>query len=255
MKQFKNKEMKEALSALRQNENEVTIERMNTCLISGQLIAPAQWDKPPVENENGQMVFEPDTKFQLLVIADDQGNYYFPMFTSMEELRKWDKNNETESLVMTFEQYLPFIEMSKNDVFGIVLNAYSENVPISCQYILDLNADRLKNLTEHQVTSDELFDLRDPVGKVDDLRQSLIGVGQHYSEIKAIYLKERLVKNQPSHWFIVVDMVPENPKLFQILGESARPYAKGKGIEFLFASTPEGKKIVQENQGIYQETN
>ena len=115
MKQFKNKEMKEALSALRQNENEVTIDRMNTCLISGQLIAPAQWDKPPVENENGQMVFEPDTKFQLLVIADDQGNYYFPMFTSMEELRKWDKNNETESLVMTFEQYLPFKEGRGND--------------------------------------------------------------------------------------------------------------------------------------------
>lgn len=255
MKHFVNKEMKNALVALRENENELTIQQMNDCLISGQLLAPAQWDKDPVEDEKGQMVFEPDTKFQLLVIADDQGNYYFPMFTSMEELKKWDRENQTESLVMTFEQYLPFIEMSKEDVYGIVLNAYSENVPLTCQYILDLNADRMKNLTEHQVTSDEMFDLREPVGNVEQLRQSLIGVGQHYPEIKAIYLKERLVKNQPSHWFIVVDMHPENPKLFQILGESARPYAKGKGIEFLFASTPEGQKISNENEAIYKENN
>lgn len=253
MKTFKNTEMKRAIVALRQNENALTIQQMNDALITGQLLAPAQWDKAPEADENGQMVFAPDTKFQLLVIADDQGNYYFPAFTSMEELKKWDHNNETESLIMTFEQFLPFIEMSKDDVVGIVVDPYSENVPLTCQYILDLNKDRMKDLTEHHVTSDERFNLREPVGNVEELKDNLIAVGQAHQEIKAIYLKERLVKGQPSHWFIVVDMQPENPKLFQVLGESSRPFAKGKGIEFLFASTPEGQRIAHHSQAIYAE--
>ena len=67
MKTFKNTEMKKAIVALRQNENALTIQQMNDALITGQLLAPAQWDKAPEADENGQMVFAPDTKFQLLV--------------------------------------------------------------------------------------------------------------------------------------------------------------------------------------------
>ena len=62
-----------------------------------------------------------------------------------------------------------------------------------------------------------------------------------------------MVKGKPSHWFVMVDMDPENPEIFRSMGTTCAPVAKGKGIEFMFASTPQGEKIAQENEPIYQE--
>lgn len=250
--EFKNDKMKAAMRALRDKENQFTIQHMVDSLITSQLLVPAQWDKDPVE-EQGQMIFSPDTKFQLMVINDDRNNCYFPMFTSMEELKKWDTENEIQSLVMSFEQYLPFVEISKDTVRGIVVNPYSENVPFTCDYILQVNQERIKNLREHSIDAAEQFNLREPVANVEALKAQLAELGNTYTEIKSIYLLERLVKDQPSHWFVVVDMDPENPKLFQVIGETSRPFAKGKGTEFLFASTKEGRLVAEQYDPVYKE--
>lgn len=253
MQQFRNTAMKQAIKSLRQDENPITIQHMRDCLVVGQLLVPAQWDKDPVKDNHGQMVFSPDTKFQLMVIADDEGNYYFPMFTSMEELRKWDKDEEVQSLVMTFDQYLPFVKVAQNDIQGIVIDPYSENVPLSCEYIIDISEQKDSEFQARDIRADDEFDLREPVANVEAMISQLQYLGKRYPEIKAIYFKERLVKGKPSHWFVMVDMDPENPEIFRSMGTTCAPVAKGKGIEFMFASTPQGEKIAQENQPIYQE--
>ena len=68
MQQFRNTAMKQAIKSLRQDENPITIQHMRDCLVVGQLLVPAQWDKDPVKDNHGQMVFSPDTKFQLMVM-------------------------------------------------------------------------------------------------------------------------------------------------------------------------------------------
>ncbi len=249
MKEFRNKQMKKAMQALRKDENPITIENMKNVLVTTRLLVPAQWDKEP-KTVNKQMVFDPDTQFQLMVITDQEGNCYYPMFTDMDELLKWDTERNVQSLVLTFDQYVPFIEMSKDSIYGIVINPYSESIPLSCQYILDMQKERMENLTKDSIEDDS--DLRDPVANITDMKNCLCALGEKYTEIQSIYVKERLVKNQPSHWFVVVDMNPENPKLFQILGEACRSVSKGKGIEFLFGNTPLGKQIMANNEPVYK---
>ena len=173
MQQFRNTAMKQAIKSLRQDENPITIQHMRDCLVVGQLLVPAQWDKDPVKDNHGQMVFSPDTKFQLMVIADDEGNYYFPMFTSMEELRKWDKDEEGQSLVMTFDQYLPFVKVAQNDIQGIVIDPYSENVPLSCEYIIDISEQKDSEFQARDIRADDEFDLREPVANVEAMISQL----------------------------------------------------------------------------------
>lgn len=253
MDNFRNTTMKKAIVSLRQDENPLTIQHLRDCLIMGQLLVPAQWDKDPIRDKHGQMVFSPDTKFQLMVIADDAGEYYFPMFTSMEELRKWDKEGEVQSLVMTFDQYLPFVKVAQNDIKGIVIDPYSEDVPLTCEYILDIDKQKEDEFQERNIDANDEFNLREPVANVEALTSQLKYLGGRYPEIKSIYLKERLVKGKPSHWFVMVDMDPENPELFRKMGTTCAPVAKGKGMEFMFASTQQGQKIAKENEPIYQE--
>ena len=70
--------------------------------------------------------------------------------------------------------------------------------------------------------------------------------------IQAIYLQERLVKNEPSHWFVIVDMDPEDTKIFQGIAARCKPHAKGKALEFIFGSANVAINIKESIQPIYQ---
>lgn len=253
MEQFRNDQMKSALKLLRAEENQATVQHAIDMLVEGRLLAPAQWDKDPVQNEAGQMVFEPNTKFQLLIIEAADGRCYFPMFTDMDELNKWKLDEAPQSLVMNFEQYMPFVEMSKDSVEGIVINPFSENVPFLTPRLLALKQEVDKNkLKEKDISNNELFDLRQPVANVDALKAELAAIGNEQESIQAIYLQERLVKNEPSHWFVIVDMDPEETKLFQTIGQRCKPHARNKGIEFIFGSANVAKAIKESVEPVYQ---
>ncbi len=253
MDTFKNIEMKNALKLLRTEENDITVQNAIDTLMKTQLLAPAQWDKDPVKNEKGQMVFEPNTKFQLLVIESSDGKLYFPMFTEMAELEKWKLEDQPQSLVMSFDQYMPFVEMSKDNVEGIVINPFTENVPFLAPRLIQLKQAKQKNsIHEKTIQQNEVFDMRSPVANVDDLKKELEKVGQENETIQAIYLQERLVKNEPSHWFVIVDMDPEDTKIFQGIAARCKPHAKGKALEFIFGSANVAINIKESIQPIYQ---
>lgn len=251
--EFQNTQMKNALKLLRTEENEVTIQHAVDTLLETQLLAPAQWDKDPVENEAGQLIFEPNTKFQLLIIEAADGRCYFPMFTDMQELEKWQLDQSPQSLVMNFEQYMPFVEMSKDNVEGIVINPFSENVPFLTDRLIRLKQEKEKSgLKETSIQQNDIFDLRNPVANVEALKEQLCAIAAEHENIQAVYLQERLVKNQPSHWFVIVDMDQEDTKIFQTMGQRCKPFARRKGIEFIFGSANVAQAVKEGVKPIYQ---
>ncbi len=252
METFKNIELKEALRAFRDDETPESINGLIQTLKTTQLLAPAQWDKDPVKDENGQMMFEPNTKFQLMVIQAENGDCFFPMFTDMDELQKWDQKQETQSLVMSFEQYLPFVQMSLKEIKGIVINPYGDNVPFDSDFLLGLATNETSELKENKVEEGTKVSLRDPIRNIDALKLAFAKLAMESPEIQAIYIKERLEKGKPSHWFVVVDMEPENPKLFQKLGEGVRAVNYGKDIEFMFGSAMLGQDVKRNTTPIYK---
>ncbi len=255
MESFKNRELKAALQAFRQEETPQTINNLVDTLMKTQLLAPATWDKDPVKNEQGQMMFEPNTRFQLMVIQAESGDAFFPMFTDMEELQKWDTEKETQSLVMNYDQYLPFIQMAQQEIKGIVINPFGESVPFESDFLMSLKQNKdTPELTENHLDEGESVNLRDPIRNIDALKDKMAEIAMDSPEIQAIYIKERLEKGKPSHWFVVVDMKPENPKLFQKLGEGCRPVNYGKDIEFMFGSAMIGQEVKHSTKPIYKKT-
>lgn len=254
MNEFRNDELKEAIQAFQADENPDSVKHLMDVLTSTRLLAPAQWDKEPIQNEQGQMVFEPNTKFQLLIIQTDKNECYFPMFTDMEELRKWDKDAQIESLVMDFDQYIPFVEMGVKDVKGIVINPYGECLPFDSDFLISLHKQRkgMVNITENTLAEGERVNLRDPVRNVEKLVDKLCELAQEDDRIQKVYLRERLVKNKPSHWFVVVEMEQEDPKIFQKIGEGCKPVNFGKDIEFAFTNSMVGLDVARETQPIYE---
>ena len=122
--EFKNTQMKEALAKIKEKQTTETINTMLAALMTTKFLAPATWDKEPTMNDKGQMIFEPNTKFQLMIIETNQKDCYFPMFTDMEELRKWNSDPKIRSLVLTFEQFMPFILILLEQIYQSQMNSY-----------------------------------------------------------------------------------------------------------------------------------
>lgn len=247
---YKNTELKKALEALRENENQETITNMARILRDTDVLAPAKWDKEPDKDENGQLVFEPDTQIQLLLLQDDKGRYYFPMFTDYEELSSWNQDESVHTLVLSFDQFMPFVEMAKDQVEGIVLDPFSINVPIDVEFLEGIQKTKKTVIKPTRIKKGEKLQVREPVKKVEELIRALYQEAQELPSIQSMYLKER-IEGEEVHWLCIVDMDPQDPKLFQRLGEACKGKTDHKAIEFMFSTQQVAQQIMADSTPIY----
>lgn len=251
MAPYVNKQLKDALIALRKEENQQTINNMARTLRDTSVLAPAVWDQEPQKDENGQLVFEPNTQIQLMILQDANGKYFFPMFTSYEELRQAQQENENvHALVLAFDQFMSFVEMAKGQVEGIVLDPFTENVPIDIEFLEGVAKTKRNVIKPTKLKKGEKIQVREPIKKIEALINALYQEAEKIPSIQEIYLKERVDHNDV-HWLAIVDMNPQDPKLFQRLGEAARGKTDGKDIEFMFSTMQVAQKIIADSTPIY----
>lgn len=257
MPQFKNEPLKKALENLREDQSTPVVQKALEELMRGQVLAPAVWDKQPEKNEQGELVFQPDTKFSLMVVANADKELYFPMFTNMESLRKWNDDKEMQSLVLNFDQLMSFIEMSGDQVKGVVFDLKDENVPFTSQFLKGAKqaAGKAKVEVNTLYKGDKVY-VQEPEENVSDLVLALSTAGSLIDDVQAIYFKERVypegedgVKN---HWFVIVDAPSHDTTIFEKIGKASSRFAKGKDLEFIFADTGLSKKIIENSVPIYK---
>lgn len=251
MAEFRNETMQVALKNMVENRNDSTINEMIKALVTTQFLVPATWDKDPAMDEKGQMVFAPNTKFQLMIIENEAGKEFFPMFTDMEELRKWDTENQTRSLVLTYEQFISFIEMAKDDIEGIVLDPFGANVPLTTTFLLKVKEILKGDLQENKIKKGDKVRVCEP-RDCDDLKKALQEAGKQDTEIRALYLKERIDSDKPNHWFIIVDTENEDVLKFENIGHICFKASQRKEMEFMFASTNLAQSIMKNTVPVYQ---
>lgn len=249
---YVNTMMQEALKAMGEKRTPIAVENMILALTSSKFYCPASWDKDPKIGPKGEKIFEPDTKFNLLMLEGPDKKRYIPLFTSMDEAKKWEDIKDLECLLLTYEQFEPWVEASKNEVQGIVIDPFGFSIPLDAEFVSALKKETSKSvLREQTIQKGETIAVRDPIRKIDDFKEALCDIASQYQEIKRVWLKERLVKGKPSHWFIIVEMQPENPKLFQTIGHTCRKLAHDKEMEFVFASIPSAKSMIENTTPIY----
>lgn len=255
MPQFSNPSLKEALAKMRQDQKRENVQAVLEELMSGQVLAPATWDKEPVKNEKGQLVFEPDTKFSLMVLSNQNQELYFPMFSDMASLQAWNPDKNIQSLVLSWEQFLSFAKLAEKDVKGIVFNPGTENIPFDSKFLLGAKeASATPHLSPNKLNKGDTVYVREPASNVDDLRLALETAGGMVPEVGAIYLKERVNpedENDKGHWFIIVDADKDDTQIFERIGHSISNFAHGKEIEFIFGSARLAQNIMQSSQPVY----
>ena len=242
--------LKEALQQFKNNQTQANLQQLAQAILTTKVYAPATWDTEPTENENGQLEFTPNTQIQLLIIEDTNKNCYFPLFTELEEVKAWKENQRT--LLLSFEQWIRFTDMAKEQVKGVIINPMSEQFPILQDFIQNL-----KQLHQSQVSTNELhagdkIHLIEPNMNIDEMVEIIQNVCESNTDIQAVYIKERLDSETESHWFVLVDSKVEDTQYFEQIGQKLVGKTHHKKLEFMFANNSLATQIIQKTKPIYE---
>lgn len=218
-------------------------------LLHDKIYAPATWDKQPIEDGHGQLVFPQGTSVQITVLEAPDHTCWFPFFTSQEAVAKW--NPTAQSLVLTFDQFMNFVHMAEKDINGIILDVKDLNIRMDNTFLAKLETLRKQKMTVGKVQKGEKVTVAEPGILGEHLSESLAETAATMPEIQTIVLKQRQMPDNTWHWLAIVDSTLKNPDLFKKLARQAAPYAMGKGIEFMFGDTALGQKILEASQPIY----
>ena len=114
-------------------ENEI---KLIKALKITQFLAPIIINQP-LSKLDGSAIFEEEgSNIKFITLVDDEKKLsFFPAFSSLEEMMKWRKDNEQETIQMQLKDYIALAENSQNSYAGVVINAFSCNLTLSFNVI------------------------------------------------------------------------------------------------------------------------
>ena len=255
--QFNNPALTQALENFLADKNNENLVRVSQALVNSPVLIPAKWDKDPKPDEKGQIRFDPDTKISLLVATrstDDKK--FYPMFTSNEAVSKfYQTQDQIGCLVLTLDQYLPFLLSAKGRVDGVVIDPSGLNVPFSTEFLEGIHKAARQKLEPNNLKAGSKVFLRNPEGDTQAIEAALISAGFHEPDIKAIYLKERVDNPEDPkdvHWFVVVDSDLMDTGMLTRIDNMIGKASGGKDIEFTFTKQKLGADIAATTKPLYE---
>ncbi len=259
MAEFNNIELREALRIVKENNTPENVKAMARVLVGSNLLIPAKWDKQPSRNDKNQMVFAPNTQFQFALASTPKQDKFLVIFTSNYDYKHWDEKQLFNPMVLGFNQLLPMIENLK-DLKGIVVDPTDVNITLSMEFLLQFKKYQAvgvkpdSGVAQKRFRNGEKINLKEVEGK-EDLKKAICEFAKTREDIKAVYIKTRIQDDGSEHWFLVVDMMPKDPNVFQQFGQAIHPFDEGKQVEFLFDGYEISKKIIHNTKPIYVKEN
>jgi len=241
--------LRKALEGLKKHQGQKESAAVAAEMLKGKILAPAVWDKAPAPDGHGQLVFPPDTNISLMVMERQDKKNFFPFFTSKETLEKWIPKEQC--LVLTFDQFMPFLKMAGGEVDGVILDPEDLDITLDTSFLQQLEKIRLRGLSANRIVKGDKVTVKDPGEEGKYLGNVLAKTAESMPEVRSIVLKERLMPDNSQHWFIIVDADSEDPVLFSKLSAEGSRLAGGRDMEFMFGSTELGKKIMHDSMPVY----
>jgi len=231
-------------------------------LKEAKLLAPIMMQIPDnVErNDDNSITLQQGTTLSFVTITNVDNENFFPAFTDWEELRKWQNNENQQTLVVDLTDYQSLLNDSEQCI-GIVINPFGKGMQINRAMLETIlaNNSSASTLTENEVSIPEGTKVL--IGTPKEYPHQLVDAINKYlqtkAEVNCAYLR-LLIQNEQQSFLIVLDINKGiDPKtIFNELGEVIKPYhVKDKFIDFIPADTSFGQEAIKGEKPFYQKKN
>lgn len=151
-----NEALVQAMNALKAEENTETQRVLIERVLMARFFSPVDVldaEGTPLRG-NGRIAIPKDAKFNFKLIENSKGEQYFPVFTDINEFRKWSKSATVNTIVVVFPQIAQLAMQKNASVGGMVINPMTQNIIFSQEAIQNL-LDAMRKVAEQQKTAAE----------------------------------------------------------------------------------------------------
>ncbi len=232
------------------SQNEVINEILKAHFISPVTISPT----PQTSTSQSNVVLKEQTTIGFNTIENEANQVYLLAFTDWDELRKWQKNEEQQTLIVTFEDLVSMLKSDSSNLEGFVINPHRHNFIIdrSTAFIIKEQLDRHKTsgVTEQVITKDTTVFLGQPKIYPKEMIDAISLYLKRQENVRAAYF-QLMIKDGEESYLVIVDFKGEQRELFDGIGSTAKQYLSGKFIDMIPYDSDFGREASKDVKPFY----
>jgi hypothetical protein len=233
------KEMKERNT--KESQDKVINEVMKAHFISPVNISPV----PASSSDRGEVVLKEETTISFSIIENTANQQFFLAFTDWEELGKWNKCENQQTLIITFDDLTSMVLDEKGNSDGFVINPHAQNIVFDKAMISILKDEKERRakggVVEQVVEKDTTVQLGQPRIYPKEMVDAISSYLKKQKSVQAAYL-QLMIKEGEQSYLIIVDFVGDRRKIFDGIGSVAIRYLNGMFIDLIPYDSDFGRK-------------
>ncbi len=233
------------------NQAQFIAEVMKAHFISPVSIFPL----PEPSDAEGKVVLKEKTTINFNIIENTANQKFFMAFTDWEELSKWHKSENQQTLIMTFDDYAAMVLDENGNSDGFVINPFGGNIIFSKDMIKDLKLekDRRENggVVPQVISKDTSVKIGEPSIYPYEMVKAISGYLKQNKNVQAAYLKLMLKEGEESY-LVIVDFTGDRRQLFDGIAKVAIPHLKNMFIDMVPFDSDFGKNAANNTQPFYK---
>lgn len=195
-----------------------------------------------------------DTRIQFMMLTTESGARFLPAFTSMDEVRKWRKEEKLQTVVCHFDQYINIVTSDPEGPSGIAIDPFGSNILLSRELLQGL-----KSALEAQANSQVyIADVKD---HPEELENALTDFFEENGKVEKAYIQLMRRGENVSYLLIVDHDIPEGAgeeeiksirrELFDSIADISKPKLKGQALSIAAFADDFGRKAVDNKFPFY----
>ena len=265
-----NPKLKDAIVALKAENNPKNLNAVLNELVRSPLLAPANFDlqgqSAPTPGPDGRVQLPPNTKINLIMVNSPEGKHYYLGFSDWDAVHAWQKNPEQgrQVIMLRFDDFANMV--SKNpDASGIVINPGENSLRLEKPLIESVKktkdevsqkiAAQLAEQQARRIHPGDKVTLVEPSILPDAMIDPVCAVLADAPGVGSAYLSVMIVNGDARSYLLVLDG-PQDEKLFASVAQAARPYLlsreKKMDLNITTSISPLGQQGMQGSEPFYR---
>ncbi len=246
----------QAMDAMKQERNQKTEITFVNHLKVARFLVPAnvQSEQQAQADANGNVQLVDQPKISFILFNNNEGQKYFPLFTDIGELRKWEEHNQHQLAALSYKDLCEFIKRNpENNIAGAVINPFGQNIMIPTESLFRISTtEAIAPGTQIQIGTLK----EEPTELLEALRPYLA----EKEQVNKAYLRVMKREDKPNpNFLLVVDTdvsVGENAlkELFDGIAQAAKPHLRNVELAIVPTANKFGEAALRDAVPFYEKS-
>ena len=221
-----NDELKVDLMKIKIDANPETEESFKNNLLKATFIVPV------VKTEKKDEV-------DIVLLSNPEGENFFQAYTDIDAYEKWSDYKDYELFTISFDQYANELINGDENLKGLVINPFTENVPLEREYIRYV-------FNSNKVSVEVITDY--PKEELKVIKKVL----KEVEEVKSAYLLKMYKANIPGYLLVIDTGKKNNKRIFDKIGNKVINNIEHINLEIFDINDEKVKPMIDSIKPIYK---